>query len=158
MKGLVSDSEWLEVEANFQSLPDDYKRILSAFGFGGFGDFVLFHPSSKHPMFGLPEGSQSAADFLSSQGSDVVDDALREFPLVLGCPAERRYLVHGEKGWAILDFEMESVDFIGSDLISFLGEAYESLSEPGRFTSIARTIWKSSCDGSQDKFFTPSEE
>jgi hypothetical protein len=148
--GRLDESEWAKLEKSLGALPPDFKVLVSTFGLGSFGDLILFHPEYQNPMFRLPEGSQVGRGVLADE---AFTDVLSRFPNILGYVSPRRYLLYGSEGWAIVDSEMESTDKIGSDLGEFIRKAFESLDRGGQLAPLARTIWKSSQDGSVTPFF-----
>ncbi len=154
--GRLPAADWFELEKALGVLPSDYKDIVSTFGLGSFGDMVLFHPAHSSDRLRLPNACLRAREFLAGMGSAAVNGALTVYPLILADVASRRYLLHGAPGWAILDFEMERVNDLGGDLVSFISEAYDSLTHASPLSRLASTIWKGSPDGGTEPLFRPA--
>ncbi len=153
--GLIAISHWRDIESHCGALPVDYKDLISTFGYGSFGDFALFHPEARRSRSNLMQGEKEAREMIAAERSDVLDTFLRGGARILGIGPERRYWAYDGHGWFSIAWDVEEIESVGNDLCEFIHAAYESLSS-GRPRHLAEAIWKSSLDGSRDRFFTPA--
>lgn len=93
------------------TLPADFKDLLAHFGFGDFGELMLFHPACGVESLKLPEGPLHAHAVLHEYKEDFGFD-LGPQPgpagVVLGMIGPRRYLIWDatSRTWKVLDTEM----------------------------------------------------
>jgi hypothetical protein len=157
--GCLSPADWAQIEDRLGGLPIDFKDLVSTFGFGRFGDLYLFHPLFPlNSGLRLPEACSSTKAFLKDQRSEIIDLALSKYSLPLGHLASRRYLLSGESGWALVEFDTEEYLEVGDSIIAFLESAYKGLTEDNQWSPLAEAIWKSSPTGIRDRFFEGHRE
>jgi hypothetical protein len=152
--GKLAASDWLSVEKKVGALPENYKMLVSFFGFGGFGDLALFHPWTTNEYCALPSTEIEAIDFLKGQ-SDYFVPILAARPRILGSGPERHYLLHMNKRWFHLSWDMEKLTDLGDDLAEFIYKAYTRIIDGDESDDMPYAIWKRSEPGRPSRFFTP---
>jgi hypothetical protein len=153
--GKLTEAEWAEIERSHGALPQDYKDLISTFGFGSFGDILLFHPLSSYPRTSLDEGEKDALEFLRDQEESIAG-FLDQDTRILGEGPERHYFAFKGQRWWHIDWEMGDVYDIGPDLVGFIRVAYTTILNADDSLEIAYAIWKDSSPKSPSKFFRPA--
>jgi hypothetical protein len=155
--GKTSAAKWSVVERVCGSLPADYKNLISTFGYGSFGDLVLFHPLARAEFNNLPRGERVALKILRAEASDVLNGFLLRMPRILGRGPERRFLAHDQDGWWFLAWDVEEISPIGKDLCEFIHDTFASLHKRKPLW-LAESIWKTPQDGSRRAVFDPARK